>query len=74
MKINKDVCSCLSRITPKNKSEAEGKLLKADYHGAMVTVSASKCPSLIGQTGIVVMETKNTFQIIRKDDKLRSML
>ena len=37
-----------------------------------MTVARSKCPSLVGFTGIVVQETKNTFNIITKDDQMKS--
>ena len=50
------------------------KLLKADYHGCMITVRKTKCPSLLGLSGIVLMETRNTFKIISKDDKLKCKL
>lgn len=49
------------------------KVLKADYHGCYLTVSKSKCPSYVGTTGIVLMETKNIFKIITKDDKFKCM-
>lgn len=47
-------------------------LVKSDFHGAIVTVTRSRCPSLVGITGIVAMDTKNTFKILGKDNKLRS--
>nr|SVE93964.1 EOG090X0GV5 [Scapholeberis mucronata] len=47
------------------------RIAKADYHGCLLMVTRSKCPSYIGTKGIVVLETKNTFQIICEDDKLR---
>ena len=63
-----------SKITEENKtSTAQKKLLKADYHGAIVTVTKSKTPSLIGQTGIIIQETKNVFKIATRDDKLKTI-
>ncbi|XP_070617750.1 ribonuclease P protein subunit p29 [Erythrolamprus reginae] len=47
------------------------KLLKADLHGALVTVTKSRCPSYVGITGIVVQETKYVFKIVTKEDKLK---
>jgi ribonuclease P protein subunit POP4 len=47
------------------------RLCRADLHGAMVKVSAAHCPSYVGLEGIVVMETKNTLQIISDDNRLR---
>lgn len=47
-------------------------VVKADLHGACIKVTASKCPSLVGQTGIVAMETKNSFKIVGRDNRTRS--
>ncbi|XP_026531695.1 ribonuclease P protein subunit p29 [Notechis scutatus] len=47
------------------------KLLKADFHGALVTVTKSKCPSYVGVTGIILQETKYVFKIITKEDRLK---
>ncbi|XP_069724710.1 ribonuclease P protein subunit p29 [Phaenicophaeus curvirostris] len=49
----------------------QSKLLKADLHGAIVTVAKSKCPSYIGITGIILQEFKHVFKIITKEDKLK---
>ncbi|XP_061197888.1 ribonuclease P protein subunit p29-like [Saccostrea echinata] len=46
-------------------------ILKADFHGCFLTVSKSCCPSYIGATGIVIMETKNTFKIITKQNHVK---
>lgn len=48
-------------------------LIKSDLNGAKVTVIASCNPSLVGQVGIVAMETRNTFKIISEDNRIRSM-
>lgn len=61
------------KVTPKNMQEFEAKLLKADLHGSMVTVTKAKCSSLIGQSGIVLQETKNTFKIITTSDQLKTI-
>ncbi|CAI9715877.1 P subunit p29-like [Octopus vulgaris] len=58
-------------ISPNNLMAVNLKVLKADYHGCYLTVSKSKCPSYVGTTGIVLMETKNIFKIITKDDKFK---
>ncbi|KAM3626000.1 uncharacterized protein V6R79_021104 [Siganus canaliculatus] len=47
------------------------KLLKADFHGAIITVVRSKCPSYVGATGILVQELKHVFKIITQEDKLK---
>jgi len=49
----------------------EARLLKADFHGAIITVFRSKCPSYVGATGILVQETENTFKVVTVDDKLK---
>lgn len=49
------------------------QLIKADFHGAEIAVLASKCPSLVGLSGIVIQDTKNTFRICGKDNIIRSM-
>ncbi len=61
-----------SRITEQNKQTTiQQKLLKADYHGAILTVTKAKNPSMIGHTGIMVQETKNVFKIVSKDNKVK---
>ncbi|KAG7239513.1 hypothetical protein INR49_028840, partial [Caranx melampygus] len=47
------------------------KLVKADFHGAIITVVRSKCPSYVGTTGILVQEFKNILKIITKEDNLK---
>ncbi|XP_043562820.1 ribonuclease P protein subunit p29 isoform X1 [Chiloscyllium plagiosum] len=47
------------------------KLMKADFHGAIVTVVKSKCPSYVGATGIILQEMKHIFKIITEENKLK---
>ncbi|XP_004085369.1 ribonuclease P protein subunit p29 isoform X2 [Oryzias latipes] len=47
------------------------KLLKADLHGAIITVVRSKCPSYVGQSGILLQEFKHVFKIITREDRLK---
>nr|SVE94584.1 EOG090X0GV5 [Simocephalus serrulatus] len=54
-----------------NQDMLHQRIAKADYHGCLLMVTRSKCPSYIGVIGIVVLETKNTFQLICEDDKLK---
>ncbi|XP_074171067.1 ribonuclease P protein subunit p29 isoform X2 [Rhinolophus sinicus] len=49
----------------------QAKLLKADLHGAIISVTKSKCPSYVGVTGILLQETKHVFKIITKEDRLK---
>ncbi|PVV05020.1 hypothetical protein BB560_000462 [Smittium megazygosporum] len=51
-------------------SVASQRIVKAEFHGAFVSVIRSKCYSFVGKEGIVIQETKNTFTIISKDNKL----
>ncbi|CRK95912.1 CLUMA_CG009358, isoform A [Clunio marinus] len=46
---------------------------KSDLHGAKLKVKMSKCASLIGHKGIILMDTKGTFSIICKDNVLRTI-
>ncbi|KAI9064341.1 RNase P/MRP, p29 subunit [Trametes sanguinea] len=47
------------------------KLIKADFHGAIITVRRSKNPCLVGLSGIVVHETENAFKVITQRDQLK---
>ncbi len=48
------------------------KLATADYHGAELTVVRSRCMGMVGLAGIVVRDTKFTFQIVTKKNELKS--
>ncbi|KAF9467540.1 Rof/RNase P-like protein [Collybia nuda] len=47
------------------------KLVKADYHGSIMTVRQSKNPCLVGLSGIVIHETENAFKVVTPKDKLK---
>lgn len=47
-------------------------LMRADYNGAKVKVTRSRCSSLIGKTGIIAMETKETLKILQENNELIS--
>ncbi|OAD52117.1 Ribonuclease P protein subunit p29, partial [Eufriesea mexicana] len=49
------------------------QLIKIDFHGAEIFIIASKCPSFIGLSGIVIQDTKNTFRICGKDNIMRTI-
>lgn len=53
---------------------AGSKLTSAEYHGAEVTVARSRCVGMVGLEGIVVRDTKFTFQIITKTNELKSKI
>ncbi|KAL9002491.1 MAG: hypothetical protein Q9188_004572 [Gyalolechia gomerana] len=52
---------------------AGSKIASADFHGAKLSVVRSKCVSLIGLKGIVVRDTKFTFQIITERNELKTL-
>ncbi|CAG2109127.1 unnamed protein product, partial [Medioppia subpectinata] len=64
---HKYVDSLMNEI--KSKSD-ELKLIRADFHGSYFIVTAAKNPTLIGVKGFVVNETKNTFKIVNKENRL----
>lgn len=54
-------------------NNAGSKLVSADYHGAEVTVVRSKCMGMVGLAGIVVRDTKFTFQIVTKKNEFKTI-
>jgi len=52
-------------------SAMHAKLVKADFHGSIVTVRRSRNAALVGASGIVVQETENTFKVVTRQDKLK---
>ncbi|XP_069854616.1 ribonuclease P protein subunit p29 isoform X1 [Dipodomys merriami] len=65
----RDLCNGLRPDTQPQMIQA--KLLKADLHGALISVTKSKCPSYVGLTGILLQETKHVFKIITREDQLK---
>lgn len=65
----RDLCNGLKPDTQPQIIQA--RLLKADLHGAIVSVTKSKCPSYVGVTGILLQETKHVFKIITEEDRLK---
>lgn len=49
------------------------RLCRMDFHGAFVKVTKATCPAHLGIEGLVLMETKNTLQLLGKDDVLRTV-
>ncbi|KAJ2741840.1 RNase P/RNase MRP complex subunit [Coemansia sp. BCRC 34301] len=47
-----------------------GRVMRADMHGALLTVTRARCPNYVGIRGIVAQETKNAFRIITQADRL----
>lgn len=55
-------------VTP----QSAGPLLaSADFHGALVEVVRSRCVSRVGVRGIVVKDTKFTFEITTRDNEVK---
>uniref|UniRef100_A0A1I7URJ2 Ribonuclease P protein subunit p29 n=1 Tax=Caenorhabditis tropicalis TaxID=1561998 RepID=A0A1I7URJ2_9PELO len=50
-------------------SKIEKTILKADYHGALLTVWLAENSTQIGISGIVVLETRHTFQMVTQEDR-----
>ena len=46
-------------------------LCKSDYHGCLFTVVSAKCESLIGITGICILETQYTFHLVTLQNELK---
>ncbi|XP_066569786.1 ribonuclease P protein subunit p29 [Amia ocellicauda] len=65
----RDLCNGLRPES--NPQMIQNKLLKADFHGAIITVVKSKCPSYVGTTGILLQELKHVFKIITQEDKVK---
>ncbi|SLM40283.1 ribonuclease p complex subunit [Lasallia pustulata] len=49
------------------------KLASADFHGAEVQVVRSRCVGRVGCEGIVVKDTKFTFEVITKNNELKTI-
>ena len=49
-----------------------GKLCSADFHGAEMEVVRARCVGRVGLKGIVVKDTKFTFEIITRKNELKS--
>ncbi|XP_054878385.1 ribonuclease P protein subunit p29 [Poeciliopsis prolifica] len=64
-----DLCGGLKPTV--NPQYVQQKLMKADLHGAVITVVRSKCPSYVGTTGILIQEFKHVFKIITKEDQVK---
>ncbi|KYN08244.1 Ribonuclease P protein subunit p29, partial [Cyphomyrmex costatus] len=58
---------------PRNWENINLQLIKADFHGAKISIDRSKCPSLVGVTGIVIQDTKNTFRVCGMDNIIRTI-
>lgn len=64
-----DAATATHRMPPAGDMQA--KLVKADFHGCIVTVRKAKNPFLVGRSGIVIHETENTFKVVTRKDRLK---
>lgn len=60
LELDKQVPECNS----KGWEQFTQTLYRADFHGSLLEVIRSKCPSYVGKKGICIMDTKNTFKIV----------
>uniref|UniRef100_A0A1I8A602 Ribonuclease P protein subunit p29 n=1 Tax=Steinernema glaseri TaxID=37863 RepID=A0A1I8A602_9BILA len=66
-------CDYFSTLIGGADGTPDERMIKADYHGCLLIVSDSPCKNLIGRVGIVIHETRRTFQIITKDDRVLTL-
>ena len=57
-----------------NEEIIAGKFLKADLHGAMIEVINSNNKNNIGIKGILIFESRRTFNILTKENKVKTIL
>jgi ribonuclease P protein subunit POP4 len=57
-----------------SSSSMHPKLLKADFHGAVLAVKQSKNSALVGLSGILIHETENAFKLVTVEDKVKREL
>lgn len=60
--------------TDRNWDSFTQSFYKADFHGAILSVIRSKCPSYVGKTGICIVDTRQTFVIVSDNDKTTTLL
>lgn len=68
----RDVLDLVSGKKADDISSYNKLVSKADLHGAEVRVERSKNPSLVGISGTVVHESRDTFGIVSGNNKYRS--
>jgi len=56
-----------------NVATMHAKLVKADFHGSIMTVRQSKNPCLVGLSGIVIYESENGFRVITRGNRLKML-
>ncbi|KZM24022.1 Ribonuclease P [Ascochyta rabiei] len=62
--------SAKMHVTPNSAGQM---LASADMHGAVLSVVRSRCVSRVGLEGIVVRDTRYTFEIVTRGDTVKSV-
>ncbi|KHJ83974.1 hypothetical protein OESDEN_16318 [Oesophagostomum dentatum] len=62
-------CEYYRSLLGDQQKPPDERMLKADYHGALVLVAEAHNTTMIGIVGIIILETRQTFQLITKEDK-----
>eukprot|EP01104_Vermistella_antarctica_P011704 TRINITY_DN3302_c0_g1_i2.p1 TRINITY_DN3302_c0_g1~~TRINITY_DN3302_c0_g1_i2.p1 ORF type:complete len:269 (+),score=85.78 TRINITY_DN3302_c0_g1_i2:238-1044(+) len=57
----------------RNETALHVRLSRSDFHGAIIHVVQSRCPSLVGVGGIVAFETQHLFKVITKGDEMKAL-
>lgn len=60
----------LTKKTQENEAQILQKILKADLHGAIISVVSAKCENYEGISGIILRETKNCLRLVTKNDRI----
>merc|ERR1712043_140843 len=61
-------------IKSKPQTTMTAIIMTCDLMGAIIAIVRSKCPTYIGVKGIVLQDTKNTFQILTIENKIVSII
>lgn len=60
--------STIPTCSSKNWDSISQALYKADFHGSILKVIRSKCSSYVGKEGICILDTRNTFKLLTKQN------
>lgn len=72
MRENLEILRKAPKCTDPEWTNVNTVLAKSEFVGAEVEITRSKVPSQVGIRGIIVLETKMTFQIVTPASKLKS--
>ncbi|EJW85865.1 hypothetical protein WUBG_03223, partial [Wuchereria bancrofti] len=63
-------CDYFSTLVNGSNGQLDARMLKADYHGCLLMIVEAANPAQVGICGIVTRETRQTFMLITKQDRL----